>query len=90
MVFPRSGVTAALAAFALIGSALSVPLGDKLNNLSLGARDLLKRSIPAAPRFAAYSDKWVWPPPAAAELKVSSPSRTSPFVDATPIQGFNV
>ncbi|KAG9312386.1 glycoside hydrolase family 18 protein [Chiua virens] len=56
MVSLRTGVTAALAAYHLLGSTLAVPLVNKLTSLSPGARDLLKRSTPAAPRFVVYDD----------------------------------
>lgn len=71
MVLLRPGVTAALAAFSLLGSTVAVPLVDKLRSLTPGARDLLKRSTPAAPRFVVYSDAWVNPLPSTAEIKVS-------------------
>ncbi|KAF8120585.1 glycoside hydrolase family 18 protein [Boletus edulis] len=38
---------------------MAVPLIDKLRSLSPGARDLLKKSVPGAPRFVVYSDAWV-------------------------------
>ena len=72
MVFLRSGLTAAFATFSLLCSTAAVPLVDKLNGLTPGARDLLKRSTPAAPRFVVYDDAWVNPLPTPADLKVSS------------------
>ena len=90
MVLLRSSLTVVLAAFSLFGSSLAVPLVDKLRSLSPSARDLLKRSAPAAPRFVVYSDAWVDPLPTPEDLKVSRRSRTSPLTDATLMQGYNV
>ncbi|KAF8553127.1 glycoside hydrolase family 18 protein [Imleria badia] len=69
MVLLRSGLSAALAAFSLLGSTLAVSLVDKLRSLSPGARDILKRSTPAAPRFVVYSDAWVDSFPTPQDLK---------------------
>jgi chitinase len=71
MVFLRSGVTASLVLSSLFGSIHGVPLADKLGRLSPSARDLLKRSTPAAPRFLAYNDEWLNPLPSASDLEVS-------------------
>lgn len=75
MVSLRIGVTASLAVLSLLGLALAIPLADKLNNLSPGARDILKRSTPAAPRFVVYDDAWVSPLPTPTQLKVCTRSR---------------
>lgn len=83
MMLFSSGVTAALATFSLLGSTLAVPLVDKLRSLSPGARDLLKKSTPAAPRFVVYDDAWVSPLPTPAQLKVSRHSHTSSLADAS-------
>ncbi|KAF8548105.1 glycoside hydrolase family 18 protein [Imleria badia] len=69
MVFLRSGVTASLVLSSLFGSIHGVPLADKLGRLSPSARDLLKRSTPAAPRFLAYNDEWLNPLPSASDLE---------------------
>ncbi|KAH0835490.1 glycoside hydrolase family 18 protein [Lanmaoa asiatica] len=69
MVFLYSGVTVALAVISLLGSTLAVPLVDKLRSLGPEARDLLKRSTPAAPRFVVYDDAWVSPLPAPTQLQ---------------------
>ncbi|KAN0073645.1 hypothetical protein V8E55_012186 [Tylopilus felleus] len=71
MVSLHAGATASFTVFTLLGSSLALPLFDKLVTLSLGARDLLKRSTPAAPRFPVYNDAWVNTLPTPAELKVS-------------------
>lgn len=86
MVFLRTGVVASLAALSLLGSTLAAPLADRLRSLSAGARDLLKRSSPAAPRFVTYGDAWVSPLPTPTELQVSTFTRISlpwSLVDAT-------
>ena len=72
MVSFRSGVVAAITSFSLLGSIKAVPLADKLNGLSSSARDILKRSTPAAPYFVAYNDKWINPFPSASSLEVSN------------------
>ncbi|KAN0078083.1 carbohydrate-binding module family 5 protein [Tylopilus felleus] len=69
MVSFRSGVVAAITSFSLLGSIKAVPLADKLNGLSSSARDILKRSTPAAPYFVAYNDKWINPFPSASSLE---------------------
>lgn len=85
MVFLPSSFTAALIAFSMFGLALAVPLAEKLRNLSPGARDLLKRTTPAAPHFVAYSDAWVYPMPSASQLEVSkTTSSILPLVHANP------
>ncbi|KAN0077951.1 hypothetical protein V8E55_010030 [Tylopilus felleus] len=71
MVSLHAGATASFTVFTLLGSSLALPLFDKLVTLSLGARDLLKRSTPAAPRFPVYNDAWVNTLLTPAELKVS-------------------
>ncbi|KAF8435382.1 glycoside hydrolase family 18 protein [Boletus edulis BED1] len=53
----------------MLGMALAVPLLDKLAILSPGARDVLKRASPAAPRFVVYQDAWTYPLPAASQLQ---------------------
>ncbi|KAF8133344.1 glycoside hydrolase family 18 protein [Boletus edulis] len=68
MVSFRSGITASLI-FSLFGSIRAVPLGEKLKRLSLPARDLLKRTTPAAPRFLAYNDKYLNPLPTPSDLQ---------------------
>ena len=78
MALFRSGLTMALTVFSLLGSSLAVPLSDKLNSLSSGARDLLKRSTPATPHLVVY-DAWVSPLPSASELKVSASLSLTPF-----------
>ena len=90
MMLFRSGLTTALAAFSLLGSSLAAPLVDKLKSLSPGARDLLKRSTPAAPRFVVYSDAWVNPLPTPEDLKVSRHSRILPLANTPLIQGYNI
>lgn len=90
MVSLRFGLTAALAAASLIGSSLAIPLVDKLRSLSPDARDLLKRSTPAAPRFVVYDDAWVSPLPTPTQLQVSRRSHTWPLADQVWIQGYNV
>ncbi|KAN0081710.1 glycoside hydrolase family 18 protein [Tylopilus felleus] len=67
MALFRSGLTMALTVFSLLGSSLAVPLSDKLNSLSSGARDLLKRSTPATPHLVVY-DAWVSPLPSPSAL----------------------
>ncbi|KAN0073593.1 Glycoside hydrolase superfamily [Tylopilus felleus] len=69
MAFLRARATAAFTVFSLLGSSLAVPLFDKLVALSPGARDLLKRSTPAAPHFVVYDDVWEKPLPSPTELK---------------------
>ncbi|KAG8214863.1 glycoside hydrolase family 18 protein [Butyriboletus roseoflavus] len=64
----RSGVTTFVAFFSLFGSLYAVPLVEKLDRLSPSARDLLKRSTPAAPHFLAYNDKWLNPFPSSSDL----------------------
>lgn len=81
-MFLRTGLTASLVALSLLGSTLAIPLVDKLRSLSPGARDLLKRSTPAAPRFVVYDDAWVSPLPTPTQLKVSICSRTWSLADA--------
>ncbi|KAG8214865.1 hypothetical protein J3R82DRAFT_10032 [Butyriboletus roseoflavus] len=71
MVSIRSGVTTFVAFFSLFGSLYAVPLVEKLDRLSPSARDLLKRSTPAAPHFLAYNDQWLSPFPSSSELSVS-------------------
>lgn len=73
MVSFRSGVVAAITALSVLGSVQAAPLADKLRRLSSSARDTLKRSIPAAPRFVAYNDKWT-AFPSASELKARNTS----------------
>ena len=63
--------TAALMACSMLEFALAVPLGDKLTSLSPGARNILKRTTPAAPRFVIYSDAWTYPLPSASQLQVN-------------------
>ena len=58
MVSFRSGWAAAIAILSVLGSAWAVPLADKLGLLSPLARDVLKRTIPAGPRFVVYNDQW--------------------------------
>ena len=85
MVLVRSSVTVALlAAFSLLCSTVATPLVDKLNTLTPGARDLLKRSTPVAPRFVVYSDAWVSSLPTTAEIKVSKRPRV--LLSLTPRQ----
>ncbi|KAF8125084.1 glycoside hydrolase family 18 protein [Boletus edulis] len=69
MVLLRYNVTAVLAASFLLRSTLATRLLDKLRVLGPGARDLVKKSTPAAPRFVIYNDAWVNSLPAAADLK---------------------
>ena len=57
-------------AFSMLRLALAVPLIDKLTSLSPGARDILKRTTPAAPRFVVYNDAWTYPLPSASQLQV--------------------
>lgn len=90
MVLLRSGMAVVLAAFSLLGSTVASPLVDKLRSLTPEARDLLKRSTPAAPRFVVYDDAFVSPLPSAADLKVSTYSRTSTLADAAQMQGYSV
>jgi chitinase len=71
MVSFRSGVTAAVTILSVLGSLQAVPLADKLRRLSPSAREVLKRSTPAAPRFVVYNDKWLNPFPSASQLQVS-------------------
>lgn len=85
MAFLRARATAAFTVFSLLGSSLAVPLFDKLVALSPGARDLLKRSTPAAPHFVVYDDVWEKPLPSPTELKVSTRSHPSPLSDAISI-----
>ncbi|KAN0078085.1 carbohydrate-binding module family 5 protein [Tylopilus felleus] len=75
MVSFRSGVVAAITALSVLGSVQAAPLADKLRRLSSSARDTLKRSIPAAPRFVAYNDKWT-AFPSASELKARNTALT--------------
>lgn len=82
MVLLRSGMTAALAAFSLLGSTLAVPLADKLRSLGPEARDILKRSTPAPPRFFVYDDTWVPYPPNTEQLTVSRRPCVGLFADA--------
>ncbi|KAG9312383.1 glycoside hydrolase [Chiua virens] len=56
-------------AFSMFGSALADPLADKLRSLSPGARDILKRTTPAAPHFVVYNDAWTSPLPTASQLQ---------------------
>ncbi|KAF8552690.1 glycoside hydrolase family 18 protein [Imleria badia] len=69
MVSFRSCVAAAVTVLSVLGSVQAVPLADKLRRLSPSARDVLKRSTPAAPRFVVYNDKWVNPFPPASQLR---------------------
>ena len=68
----RSCMAAAVTVLSVLGTVQTVPLTDKLRRLSPSARDVLKRSTPAAPRFVAYSDEWLDPFPSASSLRVSS------------------
>ena len=78
MVSFCSGMTAAVTVLSVLGSIQAVPLAEKLRRLSPSARDVLKMSMPAAPRFVAYNDKWLNPFPSASELHVSNtPMRQS-------------
>ena len=61
----------------MFGLALTVPLADKLRSLSPGARDVLKRTTPAAPQFVVYNDAWTYPFPSASQLQVSTKTITS-------------
>jgi chitinase len=70
MVSFRSGVTAAVTILSVLVSLQAVPLADKLRRLSPSAREVLKRSTPAAPRFMTYNDKWLNPFPSASQLQV--------------------
>ena len=74
MVSFRSCVAAAVTVLSVFGSVQAVPLADKLKRLSPSARDVLKRSTPAAPRFVVYNDKWVNPFPPPSSLRVSNTS----------------
>ncbi|KAF8552691.1 glycoside hydrolase family 18 protein [Imleria badia] len=69
MVSFRSCVAAAVAVLSVLGSVQAVPLADKLMRLSPSARDVLKKSTPAAPRFVVYNDKWLNPFPSASQLQ---------------------
>lgn len=79
MVSFRSGVTVAIAVLTVLGSTWAVPLAGKLRRLSPSARDVLKWSTPAAPRFVVYNDKWINPLPPPSELQVSNTSMIRPF-----------
>lgn len=70
MVSFHTGLTSAIAVLSVLGSTLAVPLTDKLKLLSPAARDVLKRSTPAAPRFVVYNDMWLNPFPSASQLQV--------------------
>ena len=72
MVSFRAGVTAVVTVLSVLGLIHAVPLADKLRRLSPSARDVLRRSTPAAPRFVVYNDKSVSPFPSASELQVSN------------------
>ncbi|KAF8123597.1 glycoside hydrolase family 18 protein [Boletus edulis] len=69
MVSFRSSIAAATTVLSLLGSIQAIPLADKLSRLSPSARDVLKRSTPAAPRFVVYNDRWTNPFPSASELR---------------------
>ncbi|KAH0835491.1 hypothetical protein J3R83DRAFT_9158 [Lanmaoa asiatica] len=69
MVSLPSGFIAALMTLSVFGLVLAVPLVDKLKSLSVGARDILKRTTPAAPHFIAYNDAWSYPFPSASQLQ---------------------
>ncbi|KAG8215713.1 hypothetical protein J3R82DRAFT_7593 [Butyriboletus roseoflavus] len=69
MVSIRSGVTASLTVLSVLGLAQTVPLADKLRRLSPSARDLMKRSTPAAPHFTVYNDLWLDQFPSASDLQ---------------------
>lgn len=92
MVSFRSGVVAAVTILSVLGSVQAVPLVDKLRRLSPFARDVLKRSTPAAPRFVVYNDRWLNPFPSASDLKVSNMHMLRPWLvtDQHIDQGFNV
>ena len=79
-----------LAAFSLSRLTLAVPLTDKLKGLSPGARDLLKKSTPAAPRFVVYDDAWVSSLPTPTQLKVSMCLYAGSFTNVISLQGYNV
>ncbi|KAG9312391.1 glycoside hydrolase family 18 protein [Chiua virens] len=68
MVSVRSCIVAVLAGLSLLGFTFAVPLADKLKRLSPEARGLLKRSVPSAPRFVTYNDKWLNTLPSASQL----------------------
>lgn len=74
MVSFRSAVAAAITVLSVLGSMQAMPLADKLRRLTPSARDVLKRSTPAAPRFVVYNDKWLNPFPSASQLEVSGTS----------------
>lgn len=79
MVSFRSCVTTAIAVLSVLGSTRAVPLADKLRLLSPSARDVLKRSTPAAPRFVVYNDKWLNPFPSASALQASNTTMLPSF-----------
>jgi chitinase len=70
MVFIGSFFVTSLA-FPVLALALAVPLAERLGKLSFGARDILKRTTPAAPHFVVYHDEWSYPFPSATQLQVS-------------------
>ncbi|KAG9308480.1 glycoside hydrolase family 18 protein [Chiua virens] len=69
MVSLLFSITASIFLSSLFGTLQAVPLAEKLRRLSPPARDLLKRSTPAAPHFLAYNDKWLNPLPSASQLQ---------------------
>ena len=79
-----------LAVFSLSGLTLAVPLTDKLKGLSPGARDLLKKSIPATSCFVVYNDAWVPSLPTPTQLKVSMCLYAGSFTNVISLQEYNV
>jgi chitinase len=68
-------LAALLGALSFIHTTVSAPLeGSQFEKLDVGAREILARSTPAAPRFVVYSDAWIsgeTGPPAVADVAVS-------------------
>ncbi|KAG9310473.1 glycoside hydrolase family 18 protein [Chiua virens] len=71
MVSLLFSITASIFLSSLFRTLQAVPLAEKLRRLSPPARDLLKRSTPAAPHFLAYNDQWLNPLPALTFLLAS-------------------
>ena len=80
-------LTASLIFLSLCGLLQAIPLVEKLGRLSPSARNLLKKSTPAAPHFVAYNDAWLNPLPSASDLEVRQKYRV-PLLTLTLAQGF--
>lgn len=71
MMFWRSTLAVFMVVLSSLELVQSASLKKKLQSLSSSARDVLRTTIPAAPHFVTYSDKYVSIESALASINVS-------------------